>query len=210
MKAIMPKPNAKSTLSILMRCLMHSASTPASVAMVVAMRIGTNTSVGFAAPHCARYIITPIGIRHNPEELRIRNMSIASVAVSFSVLIDCNSCIAFKPSGVAALSSPSMLADTFMNIAPRAGWFFGTDGNRRVNSGPMSLPKNAMIPPRSPIFIKPIHSERMPVSPIEISNACADELNAAFIMSLHIDRFPLIAVSTNATTNVMRKKATQM
>ena len=48
-------------------------------------------------------------------------INIASVAVSFFELIDCNSCIAFNPSGVAALSRPSILAETFINIAPSAG-----------------------------------------------------------------------------------------
>ncbi len=48
-------------------------------------------------------------------------MIIASVAVSFFPFSSCNSVMAFSPSGVAALSSPSMLADTFMNIDPMAG-----------------------------------------------------------------------------------------
>ncbi len=88
------------------------------------------------------------------------------------------------------MSSPSMLADTFMNIEPIAGCPLGTPGNRRQNSGEMSLPKKPITPARSPIFIRPSHSDRMPVRPREISNAVAAEVNDEPIMSLHMPASP--------------------
>jgi hypothetical protein len=45
--------------------------------------------------------------------------------------------MAFRPSGVAALSSPSMLALKFITMLPPAGWPRGMSGNSRRNSGSM-------------------------------------------------------------------------
>ncbi len=66
-----------------MRCLRHSAMMPTSVDTNVAISIGRKTSVGLAAPAWARYIIMDIGMKQSPDALSIRNIIIASVAVSF-------------------------------------------------------------------------------------------------------------------------------
>ncbi len=55
------------------------------------------------------------------EVLIARNMTMALVAVSFFSLSSCSSSIALRPSGVAALPSPSMLADMLSTIEPIAG-----------------------------------------------------------------------------------------
>ena len=47
-----------------------------------------------------------------------------------------------------------------------------------------------MTPPRSPIFINPIHSDRMPVSPSEISKAVAADENDALIIELQKESDP--------------------
>ena len=67
------------------------------------------------------YIMIEIGMKHSPEALRIKNIIMASVAVSLRGLRVWSSCMALRPSGVAALSRPSMLAETFMNTDPIAG-----------------------------------------------------------------------------------------
>ena len=54
------------------------------------------------------------GINVTLPQLIARNSAIELVAVSFTGLSVCNSSIALMPIGVAALSSPSMLAAIFM------------------------------------------------------------------------------------------------
>ena len=139
-----------------------------------------------------------------------RNISIASVAVSFFVLSSCMCCIAFNPRGVAALSSPSIFADTFINIAPIAGCPFGMPGNKRENSGLTSRPKKGIIPPRSPIFIMPIQRDSTPVNPNDSSNAVLAESNDEFIIFVQMSMFPLKIVSPKANRNASRKKPIQM
>ena len=198
------------TLSMRMRCFRQRAISPTSVAMAVAISIGRKMSVGFDAPPCARYIMMLIGIRQSPELLSTRNMIMASVAVSFLSLSLCISCMARSPIGVAALSSPSMLAEMFMKIAPIAGSPFGMPGNSREKIGEMSRPKNSITPPRSPTFMIPIHSVSTPVSPSEISKAKAACEKEAFIISVHTPSSPVKMVVPRAIRNAMAKKAIQI
>ncbi len=79
-----------------------------------------------------------MGISVRPDVLSTRNMIIAFEAVTFSssasvfsplafnssifpFFNSCNCSIAFRPSGVAALSRPSMLAAMFMKMEPVTG-----------------------------------------------------------------------------------------
>ncbi len=57
----------------------------------------------------------------SPDVFSTRNMIWAFEAVSGSGFSSCSSCIALSPSGVAALSRPSMLAAKFMMMEPWAG-----------------------------------------------------------------------------------------
>ena len=134
----------------------------------------------------------------------------ASVAVSFLGFNSCNSLIAFNPNGVAALSNPNILAETFMNIDPKAGCPLGTPGKSRENNGLIQRDKTATTPPRSPIFISPSHNVRTPVKPKEISNALRAEENEAFIISVQIPVFPYTKVCTTAPTKAITKNAIQM
>ena len=86
--------------------------------MNVASSMGTNTSVGWAAPSWARNTRMEIGMMVRPDVLSTRNIIMGLVAVSFLVLSVCRLSMAFRPSGVAALSRPSMLAAMFMNMCP--------------------------------------------------------------------------------------------
>jgi hypothetical protein len=62
-----------------------------------------------------------IGIMVSPDVLRTINIIMGLLAVSFSGFNSCISFMAFKPMGVAALSSPSMFAEIFINMLPIAG-----------------------------------------------------------------------------------------
>ena len=175
--------------------------------MAVAIRIGTKTSVGFAAPPWARYIMMLTGTRQSPELLSTRNMIIASVAVSLLGLSVCISCMARSPIGVAALSRPSMLADMFMKMAPIAGCPLGMPGKSREKKGLIRRPKNSITPPLSPTFIMPIHKVSTPVNPSETSKANAAWSNDAFMTSLHTCRSPSTRVRPRAIRNATAKKA---
>ena len=86
---------------------MKATSVPAKVAMSVGMKM----SEGSLAPRIARCAITLTGINVKPAVFSTRYMSCASVAVSFTGFSSCRLAIAFSPIGVAALSSPRMLAE---------------------------------------------------------------------------------------------------
>ena len=62
-----------------------------------------------------------MGIRVRPEVFSTRNMIIGFDAVSFLGFSSCSCSIAFRPSGVAALSRPSILAAMFIKIEPVTG-----------------------------------------------------------------------------------------
>ena len=76
---------------------------------------------GSAEPAAARSAITAVGSSVTLDVLIARNSTIALVAVPGRGLSLSSSCIARMPNGVAALPSPSALADRLRIIAPIAG-----------------------------------------------------------------------------------------
>ena len=146
----------------------------------------------------------------SPEVLSTRNIIIGLVAVSFRVLRLCSCSMALSPSGVAALSRPSILAAMFMKMEPVAGWPLGMSGNSLVNTGLSTLARALTTPLRSPIFITPSHSESTPVSPSEISKAVLADENVEFIMAGNTSVSPMKTSLTSPTANAMRKNAIQM
>ena len=101
--------------------IMDTVISPVSAAQKVAIRIGRNTSAGLAAPSCWRKVRMLTGTSINPAVFSTRNIIIGLDAFSLSGFISCNSFIAFNPSGVAALSRPSILAERFIKMLPIAG-----------------------------------------------------------------------------------------
>ena len=194
----------------LMRWYMDVAMMPAIVEQNVASRSGTNTSVGCSAPICARYTMMETGMMVSPEVLSTRNIIIGSVAVSLRGLSVWSCSMAFSPSGVAALSSPSMLAAMFMKMDPVAGCPLGMPGNSRVNTGESTRARAFTTPPRSPIFIMPSHSDSTPVSPIDISNAVFAVSKVEFIIAGKTSVSPINSSRTTATAKAMTKNAIQM
>ena len=169
-----------------------------------------NTSAGLAAPLAILKAITPVGINVIPAVLRTRNMICALLAVSFWGFNSCNSCMAFKPTGVAALSKPSIFAEKFMIIEPFAGWFFGTSGNNLLKNGFTPRAKSVIIPARSPIFIMPNQKVMIPISPIEISAPVFALSNIPLTTLLKMLVSPNTISFTIATTNAITKKPIQM
>ena len=151
-----------------------------------------------------------IGISISPEVLITRNIIIGLLAVSFWGFSSCSSFIAFSPIGVAALSSPNILADIFMNMDPITGCPFGISGKRRQNTG-LSHRDSALIRPLfSPIFIMPNHKDKTPVNPSETSKAAFDESKVELMISVNICVFPVKMSFPNATIKATMKNAIQM
>ena len=123
------------------------------------------------------------GIRVNPLVLSTRNMIIGLDAVSFFGFKACICSMAFNPNGVAALSSPNILAAIFMKMLPVTGCPLGISGKSLLNTGDRIRANTSTTPPRSPTFITPSHSDNTPVNPNEISKAVFDELNVESIMA---------------------------
>ena len=174
------------------------------------MSIGTKTSVGCAAPSCERYIMMLIGMIVSPEVFNTRNIIIEFDARSLPPFSSWSSLMAFSPKGVAALSSPSILAERFMNIDPLTGCPFGRSGNSRENTGLSHRASTLTTPPASPTFIIPIHSVSTPVRPIESLNADSAESKVDEMIASNTPASPRNNVLTAATTNAMRKNAIQM
>ena len=170
---------------------------PASVATVVAMRIGMKTSVGMAAPLAARKARIVVGMMVRPLVLSTRNMIIGLVAVSFRVFSSCICCMAFSPVGVAALSSPSI-------------WFFGISGKSLVKTGLRTRASTLTAPARSPIFMMPSHKANTPVRPKEVSKAVLEESKVACTMLVNTSVLPMKHNSTSPKRKAMTKKAIQM
>src|SRR5512140_1908017 len=93
-------------------------NTPQVSATTVAMNVGTMMSDGLCEPRETRIAITVAGMIVMALVLIVRNMHIASVAVPACLFNLLSSSIALRPSGVAALERPSMLAAMFESIAP--------------------------------------------------------------------------------------------
>ena len=121
-KAVSPtRAASRAGWKILMRCQPAVMMIPASVATVVASRMGMNTSVGWAAPYELRKARMVVGMMVSPDVFSTRNMIIGFVAVSFLGFSSCICAMAFSPVGVAALSSPSMFDAIFMKMDPMTG-----------------------------------------------------------------------------------------
>ena len=150
-----------------------------------------------------------MGMTVSPLVLSTRNIIIGLVAVSFFGFSSCICCMAFRPVGVAALSSPSMLEAMFMKMLPMAGWLRGMSGNSLVKRGLRQRANTSTMPERSPIFMIPSHNANTPVRPREVSKAVLEEENVASTIRWKTPASPMhscIAPKRKAMT----KKAIQM
>ena len=184
--------------------------TPTRVEIKVLSRIGINTSVGWAAPICARYTMILIGMMMRPEVLITRNMIIGLEAVSFFGFSSCSSFIALSPNGVAALSSPSMLADIFIKMEPNTGCPLGMSGNRRQSTGLRKRASALISPLFSPIFMIPSQRASTPVSPRDISKAVFEESKVEFMIAVNISVSPRKITFIRAIMKAITKNAIQI
>ena len=184
---------------------------PPSVEQYVAIRRGTKTSVGLAAPRIARWAKMAIGIIVNPEVLMAKNMIWALLAVSFLGLSCCMLSMALSPIGVAALSKPNILAEKLSSNCPVAGCPGGISGKSLWKNGPTILDKTRMAPAFSPLFIKPNHRVMTPTKGKAISiTAILEAENVASMICLNTWASPVSAKVATATVKAIRKKAIQM
>ena len=155
-----------------------------------------------------RIAITEVGISVSPAVFSTRNRICALVARSGCGLSDCSSCMALSPSGVAALSSPSMLADMFIVMAPCAGWPAGTPGNRWRNMGSTPRASTLIRPAFSPTRSSPSHNAIMPVRPMAISKPDLAASNSAVSKREKASRSPCSSCH-RAIRKPPRKKPSQ-
>ncbi len=147
----------------------------APVAKAVANRVVGITAAGSCEPAAARKAITWVGSKVTFAVLIARNSTIASVAVPFIGLSRSSSRMARTPKGVAAFDRPSILAATFITMAPIAGSSGGTCGKRRWSSGRSRRARAANKPAASAILSRPWNSAIAPIRPMpKVTASCAD------------------------------------
>src|SRR5690625_2845889 len=144
------------------RCMTATLSSPTSEDADVASKMGRKTSVGSAAPCCARYMKIVTGSTVRDEAFSTRKRIWALVAVFGSGFRLCRACIARRPMGAAALSRPRPLAAKSSVMRPSAGCPEGTPGMSRRNRGASSRPSSSISPAASAMRRKPSHRVNVP------------------------------------------------
>jgi hypothetical protein len=91
------------------------------VEQVVANKTAPIISEGFCEPVDALNAINVAGTIVTLDVFIAKNVHMASVAVSGLSFSRCNSCMAFRPKGVAAFPKPNILALKFIKMQPKAG-----------------------------------------------------------------------------------------
>ena len=170
--------------------------------------MGRNTSVGSGAPCCARYMKMLTGSSVSDDALSTRNRICALLAVSGLGLSVCNSRMARRPMGVAALSNPSTLAAKFKVIRPMAGWPCGTSGISRRNSGPSARASTSTSPARSAMRSSPSHKVRVPNNSTITSTESLAMANRLSVIAANTAASPS-AQRVRAATAATRKKPSQ-
>jgi hypothetical protein len=144
-----------------------------------------------------------IGMTVSPDVFSTRNMIWASVAVSFSGFSSCSSCMALSPSGVAALSRPSIFAAKFMIMEPCAGVIVRDAGEDPAEERPDDPGQRVDGPALFPTRIRPSHRVSTPVRPSEISNPVLAMSNVALTIAVKISVSP----STRSFTSPRRARS---
>ena len=127
-----------------------------------------------------------------------RNVHMAFVAVPGLRLSDSRSFIARRPSGVAALPKPSMLAAMFITIEPMAGCSGGTSGKSRRMMGRSARASNETSPERSASRIRPSHSAITPMRGNAVLTTAYSVISK--LLSATSERWPVQPPITTAPT----------
>ena len=120
--------------------------------------------VGFAAPAAERMPTVVAGMSWIELVLIARNVHMAFEATPGRGFSFSRSCMARRPSGVAALARPSILAAMFITIEPIAGWLTGTSGNNQRMIGRKAPARRFTRPDCSASRITPSHNAIIPAS----------------------------------------------
>ena len=164
---------------------------PAAVEQQEAKNAVPMICVGFFAPAAARIATVVAGINCTELVLIARNVHIALLAVPGRGFSFSRSCMARRPSGVAALLSPSMFAAMFITIEPIAGCVAGTSGKSHFNTGRSARARITTRPDFSASFIRPSHSAMTPASGRAMFiTAALQASNAAFETSCRCPENP--------------------
>ena len=91
------------------------------MAHAVAKIVVPTISAGLLEPATTLIPMIVAGIKVMQPVFRAKKVHIASVASLGFLLSFCNSCMAFKPNGVAAFPRPIIFALRFITMAPIAG-----------------------------------------------------------------------------------------
>ena len=125
--------------------------------------MGMKTSVGTLAPQATRIASMLMGIMVRLEVFSTRNMICGSDAFSWSGFTSCNSFMAFKPRGVAALSKPKHIGAEIHHNGAHGRMVFGYSRKYPAEEW-IHQPDSALTaPPFSPIFIIPSQSVITPI-----------------------------------------------
>ena len=160
-------------------------------------------AVGLVDPDATRIAIAVAGINCTELVLIARNVHIAFVATPGREFSDSRSRIARKPSGVAALPKPSMLADMFITMQPIAGCSGGTSGKRRRMMGRKPCAIFCTSPARSAKRITPSHNAMIPISANAIVTAVFAPSSAPPVTSLNRSFQPPIATASKTSASQM-------
>jgi hypothetical protein len=111
-----------------------------------------------------RMAITVAGMSCTEPVLMAQKSACASVAVPGWGLSRSSSSIALMPNGVAALPSPRRFAETFITMAPMAGWSGGMEGNSLRSTGRATRASIRTSPASSATRISPSQRVKTPTS----------------------------------------------
>ncbi len=144
------------------------------------------------------------GSKVTDEAFSTRNKIMALLAVSGFGFSVCNSRMAASPSGVAALSRPSTLADRFITTAPCAGCRAGTSGIKRRNKGASARVITSRLPPACATRMMPSHNVITPARPREISKPVLAESNSDCISATNTVPCPVSSACASATAHAVK------
>ena len=148
-----------------------ASRTPTTTEAELASQTAGRISKGAADPACIRSSPTVVGSRSRAAVLSTTNMAmwlVATPGVEESLF---SSCMALMPRGVAALPSPSRLAEMFIEMAPMAGPAGSRPGKASRVRGERARLMMWVSPAFSATFISPHHRHMVPVRVITISTA---------------------------------------
>ena len=158
---------------------------------------------GFFDPAAASTAMAVTGMSWTEPVLIARKVHIAFVAVPGNLLRVSKSLIARRPRGVAAFTSPSILAAIFNTMEPIAGCSTGTSGNSRRSTGCRKRASAWTRPAFSARRIRPSQTVITPISPNDSVTADSAPFTAPSATSLSLLSKPPISTASRMSASQM-------